>query len=174
MKYFLINAFGKDRPGIVKDVSKLLYELGFNIEDSTMSRLGGEFTIMLIVEGTNNIDVKKIKDAFKSLEEKGITINVKEISDIEHEKKEPENIYKIVVYGGDKPGIVYNISKMFADNNINIIDMNTEKAGDLYVLITEIETPENFNEENLYKEIEKLKDNLGVDISLEKIESIEM
>ncbi len=174
MKYFLINAFGKDRPGIVKDVSKLLYELGFNIEDSTMSRLGGEFTIMLVVEGTNNVDINKVKNAFKSLEGKGITVNVKEISDIEHEKKEPENIYKIIVYGGDKPGIVYKVSKMLADNNINIIDMNTEKAGDLYILITEVELPENFKEEKLQEETEKLKDNLGVDISVEKIESIEM
>ncbi len=174
MKYFLINAFGKDRPGIVKDVSKVLYELGFNIEDSTMSRLGGEFTIMLVVEGSDSIDTNKIKDAFNSLEKKGITVNIKEIPDIEHEKKQIENIYKIIVYGGDKPGIVYNVSKMLADNNINIIDMNTEKAGDLYILITEVETPENFNEKTLYEEVEKLKDNLGVDINVEKIESIEM
>ncbi|EDP73643.1 hypothetical protein HG1285_05103 [Hydrogenivirga sp. 128-5-R1-1] len=27
MKYFLINAFGKDRPGIVKDVSKVSMNL---------------------------------------------------------------------------------------------------------------------------------------------------
>lgn len=34
-----MTAFGKDRPGIVADVSQVLYENGCNLEDSTMTLL---------------------------------------------------------------------------------------------------------------------------------------
>ncbi|MDH3961719.1 MAG: amino acid-binding protein, partial [Desulfuromonadales bacterium] len=34
-----MTAFGKDRPGIVADVTSVLYETGCNLEDSTMSML---------------------------------------------------------------------------------------------------------------------------------------
>jgi glycine cleavage system transcriptional repressor len=139
-----------------------------------MSRLGGEFTIMLIVEGKTSLTKEEINKAFKKLSEKQITVYVKELSEEEHKKEEEENLYKIIVYGGDKPGIVYNVSKMLAENNINIVDMNTEKAGDLYILITEVEVPSNVKEEKLMEEIEKLKKELGVDINIEKIETVEM
>jgi glycine cleavage system regulatory protein len=31
--YFILSAIGKDRPGIVADVSEVIYECGGNIED---------------------------------------------------------------------------------------------------------------------------------------------
>ena len=33
---FIMIAFGKDRPGIVADVSGIIYENGCNLEDSSM------------------------------------------------------------------------------------------------------------------------------------------
>ena len=49
MKTFMILfTVGKDRPGIVDEVSTLLYEQGANIEDSRMAVLGGCFSIMTL------------------------------------------------------------------------------------------------------------------------------
>ncbi len=45
-RFFAITAIGKDRPGIVAGVSKALYDLGTNIEDSSMTILSGEFAMI--------------------------------------------------------------------------------------------------------------------------------
>jgi len=173
-KYFLISAFGEDKSGIVASVSKVLYENGFNLEDSTMSRLGGEFTIMLIVYTDKDITSKEIQNLFEPIiNQLGLNIYVKEIK-YNPKKQSKDKIYRIVVYGADKPGIVYNVAKLLADKKINIIDMTTEKSGDLYVLITEVEIPENVSFEKLREEINSLKEDIGIDVSCEEIEVVEL
>src|SRR6266481_3460631 len=44
-----VTAVGADRPGIVAAVSRVLYDIGGNIEDSRMAILGGHFAMVLIV-----------------------------------------------------------------------------------------------------------------------------
>ena len=46
----VMSALGKDRPGIVDELSKSIYDLECNIADSRMTVLGGEFAILLLVE----------------------------------------------------------------------------------------------------------------------------
>ncbi len=172
-KYFLINAFGKDKPGIVAEVSKILYENGFNLENSTMSRLADEFTIMLVVYTEKNFTTDEVKNIFLPVKDKlGLNIYVKEIDYKEEDKK--DTLYKVIVYGGDKPGIVYKVAKLLAENNINIVDMTTEKAQDIYVLITDVEIPDSIDFEEFRTKIKQLQYDIDVDISCEKIEVLEL
>ena len=46
--YRILFSVGKDRPGIVEDLSEFLYEFGANIEDSRMAVMGGCFSIMAL------------------------------------------------------------------------------------------------------------------------------
>ena len=43
---WIVTALGKDRPGIVAGVTKVLYQLGCNLEDSAMTRLECDVPIM--------------------------------------------------------------------------------------------------------------------------------
>jgi ACT domain-containing protein len=70
MPFFLIALFGKDRPGIVAEVSKVLYHLNLNIEDSSMTRLKGEFTIMLIVSSPTERNEEDILSALEEVKDK--------------------------------------------------------------------------------------------------------
>ena len=47
----VISALGTDRPGIVDELSNIIYNHDLNIEDSRMTVLGGEFAILLLVSG---------------------------------------------------------------------------------------------------------------------------
>jgi len=47
-KYTILFLTGKDRPGIVDDVSTFLFEKGANIEDSRMAVMGGCFSVMML------------------------------------------------------------------------------------------------------------------------------
>jgi len=72
--YLVISALGEDRPGIVSQFSKVLLEHGCNIEDSRMTVLGGEFAVMLLVEGKWNT-LAKVENSLPELgRQLGMTI----------------------------------------------------------------------------------------------------
>jgi len=50
-KYYVLSAIGKDRPGIVADVSELIFECGCNLEDSSMTLLGDHFALLVVLSG---------------------------------------------------------------------------------------------------------------------------
>ena len=82
MRQYLLTAAGRDRPGLVAAVSKILFEEGCNLEDSAMTRLQGEFAILLILSGpvrTGGLE-KKLRGLGKKL---GLTVNLKSLSDRE-------------------------------------------------------------------------------------------
>jgi glycine cleavage system transcriptional repressor len=166
-------AIGEDKPGIVAKVTEILFKNGFNIEDSSMTRLNNEFTIMLIVKGDKGLE--HLKQEFSQLEKEGLTIIIKEVSeDVINKPRKKLPIFNIAVYGSDKPGIVYKVSKLLADKGINISDLRTEKVNSLYIMFIESEFPEEVDILEFNREIEKLKQELDVDIKIENVETAEL
>ncbi len=173
MNHFIIVAIGEDKPGIVAKVTEILFKNGFNIEDSSMTRLNNEFTIMLIVKGDKSLE--HLKQEFSRLEKEGLTIIIKEVSeDVINKPIKKLPIFNIAVYGSDKPGIVYKVSKLLADKGINISDLRTEKVNSLYIMFIESEFPEEVDILEFNREIERLKQELDVDIEIENVETAEL
>ena len=50
-QWFALSAIGRDRPGIVADLAELIYECDCNLEDSSMTILGSEFAVLLLLTG---------------------------------------------------------------------------------------------------------------------------
>ena len=174
-KSFILTVLGEDKPGIVAGITKILYEEGFNIENSSMVRLNNEFSMILVITTDKDISTEKLKEKFKTVERNlGLTVVVKELNNIEEPENQNVEIYRIIIYGGDKPGIVYRITDYLAKNNINIIDLRTEKTKDIYVLIAEMEVPKNISEKEMELNLNSIADELKVDFSLEKEEKLEL
>src|SRR5918992_4894586 len=51
MARFAVSVFGRDRPGIVAAVTRVLADAGCNLEDPSMTILRGHFAMMLVVSG---------------------------------------------------------------------------------------------------------------------------
>lgn len=47
--YLIVNAVGKDRLGIVSDISKHVTEIGGNVGESQAAKLGNHFSMMMLV-----------------------------------------------------------------------------------------------------------------------------
>ncbi|MFC1684222.1 glycine cleavage system protein R [Pseudomonadota bacterium] len=121
--YLVISALGKDRAGIVDQLSKTILEDGCNITDSRMTVLGGEFAILLMVEGNWNT-LTKLEDILPQVGNKlGLTI----ISKRTEERQAEHNLlpYAIDVISLDHPGIVHHLASFFSQRSINIEDMST-------------------------------------------------
>src|SRR3989338_8780603 len=66
--HLVISAVGHDRPGIVDALSQVILENNCNIKDSRMAILGGEFALILLIEGNWNT-VAKLEGQLNSLQE---------------------------------------------------------------------------------------------------------
>jgi glycine cleavage system transcriptional repressor len=121
--YLVISALGKDRPGIVKALSKKILDEGCNITDSRMTVLGGEFAVLILTEGHWNT-LAKLESALPELEQElELTIICKRT-----EQKAPSSNllpYMVEVVSMDHPGIVNQLAEFFSNRKINIEDMVT-------------------------------------------------
>ena len=173
-KMLSLSAIGIDRTGIVSSISKILFELGCNIEDSTMTLLSGQFAVILLLDCPKNSDILKLKSKLKtSLSKLDLSFSVMEV-DKPGKAKKNFGEYIIAVYGADKVGIVYNVSKYLADNKINITDVQTKISGKkdkIYIMLLEVNIPKMIKETELRTQLDELAKKLDVEIFLNQADS---
>ena len=169
-----VTAVGLDRPGIVAAVSRVLYDLGGNIEDSRMAILGGHFAMVLIVALPTGADAKALERALAepagALE---LMTSVRPVADAPplHAEGSP---YIVSVYGADKPGIVWQISEALAAANVNISDLATHVVGDqepVYVMILEVDLPPGADAEAIGASLKVIGGELGVDVAFNPMDA---
>ena len=124
--WYMLTVVGKDRPGIVAHLSAALFDGGCNLGEATMMRLGGNFTIMLMVEfdGNSSALTHMVESVAESM---GLHLHVDRIDAKLHQHPEPD--VRITVYGADRAGIVAHITGALAEAGLHILDMDTSVAG---------------------------------------------
>ncbi len=134
-KWYMLTLVGKDRPGIVAHVTAALFDGGCNLGESTMVRLGDDFTIMMMVEAEGG--ARALEQLVAPVAESmGLHLHVDPIDGRLHRHLESD--VQIVVYGADRPGIVARVTGALAEAGLNIVNLDTDVAGSdeapLYVL----------------------------------------
>ena len=176
--YFLLTAFGKDRPGIVAGVLRVLVDLKGNIEDASMTRLGGEFTMMLVTSLPSGMTVAKLDKALRPLQKKlGLEVTPKNIpAAAARQTKSDAPKFLISVYGADRSGIVHAITDALAKRKVSVTDLQTKVIGSstkpVYVMLLEVDVPASVDLDDLRSELDRLHQDLKVEISLQDIEAI--
>jgi glycine cleavage system transcriptional repressor len=170
MNHFALTIVGRDRAGIVSQVTKILFDLGCNIADSSCSILGGQFAMILILGHPEFTDRESFGEAFKPLEESDLSVSLRVLKPGgEIRSNIFGDICMISVYGSDKPGIVYRVAQVLGEKNINITDLNTK-----YVMVIEAVLPENVEEEDVHGWLTPIRDDLQVDITVRTIPTVEL
>jgi glycine cleavage system transcriptional repressor len=174
-----LSAIGQDQPGIVARLTRALFEQGCNLEESSMTRLKGEFAILLLVtlpEGVSGTTLEKaVEPAAREL---GLTLVVRELADGEMQAGDDSGTipYTLVVYGADRPGIVFHVTEAAARHALNITDLRTRVTGPtpVYSLIMELEAPGELAVQGFRDDLQKLKGELQVETTLEPVEAEEL
>lgn len=179
MQHFALTVVGRDRPGIVAQVTGILFNLGCNIADSSCSILGGQFAMILIIAHPTFVNRESFGDAFQPLEDADLTVALRVLKP--GGELHPDltgEICMISVYGADKPGIVYHVAKILGERRINITDLNTKLVGPeqrpVYVMIIEAVLPETVSEQDVDAWMAPLREQLQVDISVRTIPQVEL
>ncbi|WHZ21420.1 MAG: GcvR-like protein [Nitrospira sp.] len=177
--FAIVTAFGQDRPGIVAAVADALYRLGCNIEDTCMTRLRGEFTMMVMVRLPEGIDAETLgRRLTPDTAPLDLAVLCRGLPDHAAVRQvTPEvPIFMLSVYGADHPGIVAQVARTVAQHNGNITDMNTRVIGSgdvpVYIMVLEIQLPEVQQADRLRLALEHLKPVLGVDLTFRPLESV--
>lgn len=119
----VLSALGEDKPGIIDELSGCVLNSGCNIADSRMTVLGGDFAILLLVDGNWN-NIAKLENQIAHLEGRlGLTITARRTNPKESRKDLLP--YGVDVVALDHPGIVHNLAGFFSKRQINIQEMAT-------------------------------------------------
>ncbi len=166
----LLSISGKDRPGIVRDVSEVLLQADANIEDSSMAVLRGRFTMMLIVELAAGSDVTALKASLAALEQRtGLSVQSQVLSDDEASMIPQEPDCVITVSGADQSGIVFAVTDALADMSVSIADVSTRERSGVYMMALEVVAGE--HQQSLSDKLKAVADKLGVSIELHALDN---
>ena len=178
MRRHALTAIGRDRPGIVADVSRALLAHRANIEDSQMTILRGHFTMMLVVAVPDDADLgtlrEDLEDVRAELELEAVLLSP--LADVDPED-EPVPTHMVTLYGADHPGIVHAATSTLAEHGVDITDLATKLAGEggdqppLYALMMEIAPPAGVAEADLRAALDAVGAEQGVEVSLRALES---
>ncbi|MFZ0791878.1 MAG: ACT domain-containing protein [Chromatiaceae bacterium] len=123
----MLTLVGADRPGIVARVTRALYGAGCNLGEASMIRLGGNFTIMLMVGGPRSCAELKA-DLSPIADELGLRLHLDPVRGGLHQHLVP-NI-QVRVAGADRAGIVADVTEILAQHGFNILELESDVAGD--------------------------------------------
>jgi glycine cleavage system transcriptional repressor len=126
-EYRILFLIGKDRPGIVDEVSSLLFDNGANIEDSRMATMGGCFSIMTLFSCTSE-QLPAIKGGVKKLEGEEFETSLHQAQDPSSLPGREELPFAITVMAMDHPGIVQRVVHILHNHDVNIQSLNTHVA----------------------------------------------
>jgi glycine cleavage system transcriptional repressor len=118
----MLTLIGKDQPGIVARLSTALCQGGCNLGESSMARLGSNFTIMLMVqyEGTAGELEKIVTPVAHAL---GLNKHVDPVEGGQHLLVQPN--VRISVYCSDRPGIMEEVTASLAGAGLNILNLDS-------------------------------------------------
>jgi glycine cleavage system transcriptional repressor len=172
--HFAVSAIGRDRPGIVAAIAKVLLEHQANIEDSDMTILRGHFTMMLVLSIPDGADVEELRAGLQEAgQELGLeAVSLSEVADLDVSGgRAPSHI--VTVYGVDHPGIVHAVSSAMAGREVNVTDVATRLVeGDerLYAMMMEVALPPDLAIEDLDAALQEVGREQGVEVTVRALE----
>ena len=169
----ILTAVGPDRPGMAHAVAQILADAGCNIEDTTMTRLAGEFAMILIVSPPADLPLAELRSRLAPLENShDLFISSREIADETPVEDHESPRFIVSAYGAEHAGLLARLTGVFAAQGVNITDVQTRvaSAGTVYVMIFEVQLPPALDAETLKSALDEAAREIGVTVSMHAIE----
>ncbi len=123
----MLTLVGQDKPGIVAKITTALFDVGAQLGEASMMRLGGNFTIMLMVK--SELSIEQLNQSIEQVvKELNLSSSFQAIEARLHQHEIPDT--RITVYGADRPGIVAKATTHLLEAGFNIMDLESDVAGD--------------------------------------------
>lgn len=171
MKRFLLTFTGEDRPGLIAAIARALADLGADIEDVSMTRLSGNFALMLLARGAEK---ETLEETCRKLgNDLGLRCHVEDAVEETHHPK--PNLFVSSV-GPNRVGIVAALAEVLARHNVNIVEMTTHliESPEVPVYLVRLEGVADCDFVALEQDLTEAARSIGVDVRVEPIEGEEL
>ena len=165
-----MTIIGSDRTGLVESVARAVADHGGNWLESRMCRLGGEFAGILRIE----LPAEK-KPALLTALQKISGLNVVVQPGVTGANTKPGRQTRLEIVGSDRPGIVRDITSALARAGVNVEEFFSEcvsapMSGEtLFKANARLQLPDGCDDAALKTKLEKIADDLLVDISFAEL-----
>ncbi|MEJ2764322.1 ACT domain-containing protein [Photobacterium sp. MCCC 1A19761] len=164
MKHLVITVIGKDRPGLVETLSETVYQNHGNWLASSLSKLAGQFAGIVQVEVATQY-VSLLSRALADIADLQIHI-------VEDDSKAIPitTLHHLTVTGNDRLGIVKEVTGKLKELGININKLKTDTQSapnwgyPIFIADFQLELPAELQLDIVQDELEKLADDLNIDI----------
>ncbi len=176
-QFVVLTGIGRDRIGIVDEITAIIEELHCSIHESRMAVLGGEFAIIMLISGEEGSIEKLVAEEETIGDKVRLRIEVKQTG--------PSMLtgtgrpYVIETFSLDAPGIVHAVSAVLHTYNINIEDLETESSAapwtgaEMFHMRAHIIVPFSVSIAELREDLSTLEHERDLDISLKPVSAVE-
>ena len=173
MNKMIISVLGKDRPGIIAAVTKVLFDMDFNIEDVSQTILQNQFSGIFIATGPQDCTFNDLRQALETntadfelhffVRELGSSAVTWTTCDCEP--------FIITTRGPDRKGLVANVTALLASHNVNVTQLRAVFRGGnepgRNVMIYEVDIPLDIDQQQLRTDLQAKGDELNIQISIQ-------
>ena len=160
MHKYTASFLGRDCPGVVAAVSRILEENGCNIEEVTQTILSGEFAAIFVVAAPDGTDAESLRQNLSaSLAEAKVDLSVLVRPAIKGQWGTDLQCQPFVVTadGPDKPGLIAAMSRVFARHGVNIESLKAilgEGGNNHALFVFEVMVPNSVDMGRLRRELD--------------------
>ena len=172
-KHLVMTVTGNDRVGLVEEVTRLILDYHGNVDRSQMVRLGGEFSMLLLVSVPAG-QFNKLREGVRALRESGYKISTRETQRGFSSRFATWSTWQVNVDGADHEGIIHEVTRFLSRQSINIEAMETGmeqmamSGGQLFTMRSTVVVPPDLDTQELQDNLEAIGQRLNVDITVER------
>ncbi|MEO7127294.1 MAG: formyltransferase family protein [Rhodoferax sp.] len=166
----IVTVVGRDRPGIVRQISDCVQGTLVNWADSRMNHFAGYFAGTIHLQMAPK-DAATVSAALQGLTSEGLQVQVA------RSDAPPlafgNRMLKVELSGPDRPGIIRELSASLAERSVSINDLHTEilhppeSDQHLFRVQALLVVPENLADSALRELLEKLASQMMMDVALD-------
>lgn len=168
MEHLVLTVIAEDQPGLVERIAACVAEHGGNWLESRMARMAGQFAGILRVEVATQAR-PGLTRALEGLGAQGIRV---QLATSGGEPAGRFTTIRLELVGNDRPGIVRDITRLLAEQGVNLENLLTEvspapMSGELlFTADALLAVPEGLALDQLQARLETLADDLMVELNL--------
>lgn len=123
----LVSVICPDRPGLISSITGLLFDLGINLGDTSFAVLGSGAEFTAICEAPGKVSADMLVQQLRGLEDlANADIKVSSFKWGVDRGEAGRVTHRIVLQGGDEPGLVARLTEVVSDYDANIVRMDTK------------------------------------------------
>ncbi|MBO9544522.1 ACT domain-containing protein [Caulobacter sp.] len=172
MATLILSVIGSDRPGLTQALAGAVLSAGGNWLESHLSQLGGLYVGSVLVE-LDADKVEALRQAVSAVDAEGLEVRI--APTIESAAADGD-VIRFSLVGGDRPGIVHQVTGVLSGINANIeafdtrLSVEPHSGAPLFHMDARLRLPPSLKAEAVQAALEEISGEIMVDVTLSPVD----